>query len=334
MKKHRVLIITDHRNHSSENSLYALATAMLQSPHTASVDIASRHNELNKDFFAHKALSPLWVTTITEQIAYSTENHPLDKVDKVGHIESYDLIWLRLPPPISLESLNHFSATFHNQCIINDPKGIYATGSKEFLTNFTSVCPPLKVCRSIEDIIEIKEKFPIVLKPFREYGGKGIVKIDNQQVWESKRQLSFDAFKSELRGAQVEFLAVKYLKNVHQGDKRIIVVNGQTLGASLRLPLKDSWICNVALGGSSHSTDITEAENNIIKTINPTLQKMGIAMYGVDTLVGDDGERLLSEINTTSIGGLPQIARLNNKPLVAKSIDLIWQYYFSKKRNI
>ena len=113
---------------------------------------------------------------------------------------------------------------------------------------------------------------------------------------------------------------------MEQGDKRIIVVNGNILGASLRLPPADSWICNVSLGGTSSITDVSQEEYHIVETIDPILSKMGIVMYGVDTLVGDDNKRVLSEINTTSIGGLPQIARLKNEPLVEKAINLILAY--------
>ena len=114
---------------------------------------------------------------------------------------------------------------------------------------------------------------------------------------------------------------MKYLKNVKQGDKRIVVVNGEILGASLRLPAENSWLCNVAMGGSSNVAQVEKEEEEIIQLINPTLSDKGIVMYGVDTLVSDDGKRVLSEINTTSIGGLPQIAAMNNLPLVEQAID-------------
>ena len=127
---------------------------------------------------------------------------------------------------------------------------------------------------------------------------------------------------------------MKYLKNVKQGDKRIVVVNGQILGASLRLPADNSWLCNVAMGGSSNITQVEKEEEEIIRIINPTLSDKGIVMYGVDTLVGDDGKRVLSEINTTSIGGLPQIAAMNNLPLLERAIDLIWEFYNDKKKQI
>ena len=328
MTKQKVLILTDHRNHSSENSLYALSVAMHKSSHCKGVDIASRYNERNKSFFEGDSDSPLWVRTIDADFRYSEVEHPLDTAEKLADISEYDLVWLRLPPPLDKATLKFFYEVFRNQLIINDPRGIYNTGSKAFLTEFPTVCPPMQVCRSIEGIRAMKDRFPIVLKPFREYGGKGIIRIDGEQVWDGKRQLSYNELESELTDADIEYLAVKFLKNVGQGDKRIVVVNGEILGASLRLPPKDSWICNVALGGSSHETDITAAEIKIVDTINPTLQKMGIVMYGVDTLVGDDGERVLSEINTTSIGGLPQIAALNNEPLVERAIELIWDYYY------
>jgi glutathione synthase len=121
----------------------------------------------------------------------------------------------------------------------------------------------------------------------------------------------------------ITYLAVRYLKNVRQGDKRIIVIDGQVMGASLRLPAEQSWICNVAMGGSSHYTEVAPEEIEIIQSIDPMLSSNGVVMYGVDTLVGDDGKRVLSEINTTSIGGLPQIAQLTGEPIVRRGIDLI-----------
>ena len=71
----------------------------------------------------------------------------------------------------------------------------------------------------------------------------------------------------------------------------------------------------------------------IIEKIDPILAKMDIVMYGVDTLVGDDGRRVLSEINTTSIGGLPQIAQMEGKPLVKQATDLIWAYIINETKT-
>jgi len=80
------------------------------------------------------------------------------------------------------------------------------------------------------------------------------------------------------------------------------------------------------LGGTSNAAEIEPEEEEIVKLVDPVLSKLGIVMYGVDTLVGDDGKRVLSEINTTSIGGLPQIAAMRNEPLLEKAIELILKY--------
>ena len=333
MGKKKVLILTDHKNHSAENSLYDLSVKMLAHEKTHSIDIATRAIAVNTDFFACREHAPLFATAIDSSFAFDTADHPLARDYRQVDISSYDLVWLRLPPPLSEKTLAYLSAVFSSAIVINDPRSIFESGSKEFLINFPTVCPPMKVCNSLEDIVDFKRLFPIVLKPFNEYGGKGIYKVEGEQVGSGEEQITFEDFARSYEQNPKPYLAVKYLNNVKQGDKRIIVVNGVILGASLRLPAEDSWLCNVAMGGSSHMAQVEKEEEEIIRLVNPTLSKMGIVMYGVDTLVGDDGKRVLSEINTTSIGGLPQIARMNNQPLVEKAIDLIWEYYNGKKNE-
>ena len=245
----------------------------------------------------------------------------------------YDIIWLRLPPPLSATFLQYLENSINGPLIINDPKGIYETGSKAFLMNFPTLCPPMRLCRSIGDILEFKEQFSIVLKPFREYGGKGIVKIEGNTAWIGKQAIPFADFINGLASQPIEYLGVQYLKNVSQGDKRIIVINGKIMGASLRLPAKDSWLCNVAQGGTDQLATVDERERYIVEQVDPILSDMGIVMYGIDTLVGNDGQRVLSEINTTSIGGLPQMDRQTGKPLVKEGVDLIWQFIASRVTN-
>lgn len=333
MRQFKMLVLTDHTNHSAENSLYELVQAMRIHPRCLQIDVATRGNKLNNFFFKEYLVKDLFVSKVDESFAFSSDGKSFKKNLQRVPLRTYDVIWLRMPPPLSEDFLDFLTKDYSNQLIINDPMGIRLTGSKQFLTRFTKWCPPMKVCNSVEDIIELKSHFPIVLKPFQEYGGKGIIKIDGDYVWDGKDQITFKQFIEKIRGTQIEYLGVKFLKNVVQGDKRIVVVNGKIMGASLRLPAKDSWLCNVAMGGSSHFTQVDEDETRIVNQINPVLSKMRIVMYGVDTLVGDDGKRLLSEINTTSIGGLPQIARLTGKPLVKEAANLIWDYIIQNCRK-
>ena len=333
MNKRKVIILTDHTNHSSENSLYDLSVKMLAHFKTESIDIVSRGNSENNEFFSSIADSKLWATRIDENFAYSSEDHPLLKDLQQVDITTYDLVWLRLPPPLSSDFLNYLHHVFSNSVIINNPKFIHETGSKKFLVNFPTISPPMKICTSIGEINEFRKLFPIVLKPFNEYGGKGIVKIENEVVSSGVKTCSFDEFADHYKQHPIDYLAVKYLKNVSQGDKRIVVVNGQILGASLRLPAENSWLCNVSMGGSSNRAEVEPEEEAIVKIVNPLLSELGIVMYGIDTLVNDEGKRVLSEINTTSIGGLPQIAAMRNEPLVEKAIDLIWDFYEIKTQE-
>ena len=326
MKKYKILVLTDHRNHSSENSLYRLVQSMRTHPSCAKLDVATRGNELNGFFFDRLIPKSLFVNKVDEHFTFFPNGHAFKTNIRREYVQNYDVVWLRMPPPLSSDFLEFLTKEFPEQLIINHPRGIYETGSKAFLMNFKEVCPPIEICTSIQDIKNFKSNFPIVLKPFREYGGKGIVRIDGDIVWDGKEQKTFDEFAQQINTQPINYLGVKFLKNVGQGDKRIIVVNGQILGASLRLPAAGSWLCNVAQGGSSNTAEVAPEEIEIIQKINPVLSEMGIVMYGVDTLVGDNGKRVLSEINTTSIGGLPQIAKMEGKPLVKQATNLIWEY--------
>ena len=330
MKKFKVLVLTDHTNHSAENSLYAMLQSMRKNPNCIQIDIATRANPLNDFFFKHLMDKKLFVSTVDEKFEFSPKGKSFEAMVRRESVHDYDAIWLRMPPPLSKAFLIFLKHKYPNIIFINDPDGIYHTGSKEFLINFPEVCAPMKVCTSVADIFEFSLLHPIVLKPFRDYGGKGLVRIEGQKVWDGKEEKSFDDFFNKILHGDIEYLAVKFLKNVSQGDKRIIVVNGKIIGSSLRLPAQDSWLCNVALGGKSVATVADEDEIKIVERINPTLSKLGVVMYGVDTLMGDNGKRVLSEINTTSIGGVPQMEKQQGKPLVKQTTDEICNYIVNK----
>lgn len=329
MKQLKVLILTDHRGHSKENALYEMARKMSSHTMAARVDVATRAHPANADFFEQCKRTALQVSPVGEDFKFDEQGLCFSTDLKKTSIADYDAIWLRLPPPLSIEFLNFLKTCFPDTHFINDPSGIHQTGSKAFLVNFEDCCPPMRLCADVDDIVDFSSQFPIVLKPLREYGGRGIVRIDGDTAWLGNDEIPLADFLDSLEG-QIEFLAVKYLEKVSEGDKRIIVIDGQIMGAALRLPKQGSWICNVAMGGRTNIAQIDEAERSIIQRINPKLAELGIIMYGVDTLMGDQGERVLSEINTTSIGGLPQIAKQNNLPLVEKAVDLILQYISNK----
>lgn len=328
MKKFKTIALTDHTNHSKENSLYAILRQMADHPQCSQLDVASRGNINNALFFDDVSTTQLSVKSVDQSFNFDKKGLQFNLKTRSVDLLDYDIILLRLPRPISDHFLITLREIAQDKVIINDPLGIITCSSKSFLLHFPDLCPPIKLCRSIEEVIQFSKVHDLVLKPLKAYGGKGLLKItgavlnDGQQDWETLPFLKTIEEELNTEG----FLAMKYLKNVHEGDKRLIVVNGKILAASLRLPAKDSWLCNVAQGGTSIPSKPTHREQEIVKKINPLLTQHGILIYGVDTLVDDQGERILSEINTLSIGGFPQAEKQTGLPIIQMTLDQIFNY--------
>ena len=296
--------------------------------------MVTRSHPANADFFEKCQPGPLQASRVAQDFMFYPDGQDLYKELRPVVLTDYDVVWLRLPPPFPEDLATMLLANYPQQLFINDPKGILHTGSKDFMLDFPEVCPPMQLCQSLEDIIQFKAHFAIVLKPLRAYGGQGVVRIDGDQVSSEGKDLSFAQFVRQYQAAPQPYLGVKFLKNVSLGDKRIIVIDGHIMGAALRVPAPGSWLCNVAQGGYSNVAEVDADEKAIIAVLQPALAQMGVVMYGVDTLVGDDHKRVLSEINTTSIGGLPQIAQQNGQPLVEQAVELLWQYIDCKLKRI
>ncbi len=328
MNNYKTLVLTDHRGHSDQNSIYSILTEMLNHQQCERIDIASRGLSSNDSFFENANADTLFGCTISDDFEYTHDGrHYTSKLRKLD-ISEYDILFLRLPRPISDEFLLTLSQLFSHTVIINDPNGIIATSNKKFLLNFPQECPNTKLCTSIEDVMTEVDKYPIVLKPLREYGGRGLLKINKEQCDDGTSIHKTSEYLSTIKKQLQDdgYLSMRFLKNVSQGDKRILVADGEIMAASLRLPAADSWLCNVAQGGTSVPAEVTDKEVSMIYKIKTTLRNQGIFMYGVDTLVDDDGLRVLSEINTLSIGGWPQAKAQTGRPIIEQMIQKLFQY--------
>ncbi|WP_159783534.1 ATP-grasp domain-containing protein [Sodalinema gerasimenkoae] len=294
-----------------------------------SIEVASRGNPKNSDFFSGKRFPEIHTTTVDKKFKYDIDGRLFFENTSPSKTDQFDIIFLRIDRPVSNEFLSFLTNHFPEKNIINTPSGIKVTGSKDFLINFPELCPPLKLCHTVQDVVKFSRQFPIVLKPLHNYGGKGIVKVVGDYVWDKNTRISFAEYKPVLAKHFHDtgsYLAMKYLKNVDQGDKRVIVVNGEIMGATLRLPKKGSWVCNISMGGSSRFAEPDQQEVKIANTISPKLTEKGVVIYGFDTLVDDDNRRVLSEINTLNVGGLLQAEMHSGQPVIKKSSDLIWTY--------
>ena len=206
--------------------------------------------------------------------------------------------------------------------VINSPAGLIKTGSKRFLLNFPDLVPSIKLCNTLEDVFTASSKEAIVLKPLRGYGGYGILRLENGNLFQGDSDLialnSKEA--STVIKQHLPCVSMRFLKNISLGDKRIIICNGKILGAVLRVPAQGSWLANLAQGGETKRTEITSEEHQIVGIISKEMQEHGIFLYGLDTLVNDDGKRVLSEINPVNVGGFIQIEEMYNIKIIDKVI--------------
>lgn len=327
----KFLVLTDHSGHSEHNSIYPLIKELVQHPDCESVDVASRGVTENGAFFNNRNLDNLLAVSVDQNFHFHDSGIQFSKGLKKVDYKSYDAIWLRLPRPVEDDFLIWLEDEAEG-VIFNRPRGILETSNKSFLLQIPEVCPPIKKVHSAQEVMAFAKNMDIVLKPLKEYGGRGLLRIagdkldDGNEIHDTKEYL--DRIESVLRSDG--YLAMKFLKNVSKGDKRILVVNGQLLAASLRLPAEGSWLCNVAQGGTSVATEITDDEKDIIKKISPILTEKGIVMFGADTLTDDDGKRVLSEVNTLSIGGFPQAEAQTGLPIISITIQKIIDYVYTR----
>jgi len=331
---YRFVALTDHSAHSGENSIYAILSELAMHPRTESVKLVSRGHSVNRDFFEGDMSAKLEAYQIRSDFSFDGLGMQYKDSHRITMNDS-DIILMRMPRPIPDHFLENLSKTYGHKLIVNDPAGILKTSDKSFLLNFQALCPPIKLCRSIEDIKQFASQFDIVLKPLKEYGGKGILKLDNEHIHDGELFHNADEYLAKLESYIKEegFLAMKYLKNVHMGDKRLLVVDGEILASSLRMPAKGSWLCNVSQGGQSVPSEPDSDEIELVDKIHPVLKQAGVMIYGVDTLVGDDGRRLLSEINTMSIGGFKQAQEQSGKPIISTMLNKIFKYADEKYDN-
>ena len=333
MRKFKMLVLTDHRNHGRLNSLYKLVQVMNRNPRCSYIDVATRGSSLNDPFFKKHLSDSLYVSRVDDHLAFYADGRSFKLQLRREKVIEYDVVWLRLPPPVTADFANYLITQFAQKLWINHPISIVKTGSKKFLLNFPELCPPMKLCTTVEDIESFKSQHPIVLKPLQDYGGNGIIRIDEDLVWEGNQKTDWQNLRLKLANGPFEYLGVEYLQNVNQGDKRIIVINGQVVATSLRLPANGSWLCNAAMGGRSVLSEPDADELDILNRVNRVLTEMGVVMYGIDTLMGNDGKRVLSEINTTSIGGLAPISELTDRPVIQQAADLLWNYIIEKRNK-
>lgn len=331
-KSPTILILTDSATHAGHESIYGLVQALIAHRGVGDVFICDRNDEDNRPFFRDRLnVTGLHVFLADEWYGYETRHAHMTEYKDAG---DFDAVWLLLDQPVSAEFLSYLSQVFAHAFIMNNPKGLIETSSKAMLLKLrreieavTLYLPPVKLCRSVEDVEVFRAKTgDIVLKPLHGYGGAGVKRYADGGT-DLKNPADIYRY---LDSYGMECLAMKLLHNTDQSDKRILVFDGRIIGSLLRRPAAGGWLCNLSSGGQAELSSPNIDEKALIDAIDPWLKRRGIYFYGIDTLKDENGKRMLSEINTLNAGGLKVLEDLSGEalsPLIAEGFCKLLDLY-------
>jgi glutathione synthase len=227
-----------------------------------------------------------------------------------------DVVLLRQDPPFDLAYITstHLLERIHPQTlVVNDPAHVRNAPEKIFVTEFPDLMPATLITRDKAEIEAFRaEHGEIVMKPLYGNGGAAVFKV---AVKDPNFGSLFDLFASTFREPWV---VQRFLPEVVMGDKRIILVDGEPLGAVNRVPAENDIRSNMVRGGAAETTQLSDREREICARIGPALKRMGLLFVGIDVIHGH-----LTEINVTSPTGLRAIKRLGGPDLAASIWDCI-----------
>jgi len=239
------------------------------------------------------------------------------------NITDLDALFLRKDPPLNYQVMEFLGPVGHKVFIINSTTGQILGNSKLYALNFPTIIPETHVSRDPHRLKKIIDDFggAMVVKPLQRYGGEGVIKVSDRDQ-ENLISLINYYVKAYKRYPEREPIMVQeYLEEVkEEGDVRILLLNGEILGAMRRKPLPGDFGTNIHAGARAHRHEVTLQEKEVCKTIKKRLVNDGLYFVGIDVI----GDKLV-EVNCVSPGGIPRINRLNKVKLEEKVIDFVEQ---------
>ena len=236
-------------------------------------------------------------------------------------LAEFDVVLLRQDPPFDLAyvTTTHLLERIHPKTlVINDPASVRNAPEKMFVTEFPDLMPPTLISRDLAEIKAFRAAHgDIVMKPLYGKGGEAVVRLAGEDL---NFGSLFDLFTATFRE---QWVVQKFLPNIKNGDKRIILVDGEYAGAVNRIPAADDLRSNMVRGGVPAATELTKREAEICKRIGPALRNRGLLFVGIDVIDG-----FLTEINVTSPTGIRAIKNLGGPDVAA----LIWDKIEAKRR--
>ncbi|WP_269622253.1 glutathione synthase [Prochlorococcus marinus] len=232
-------------------------------------------------------------------------------------LNAFDCIWMRKDPPVNEAFLyaTHLLEVAERDgvLVLNKPSSLRAWNEKLGALRFSKLMAPTLVASRVNELKDFaKEQGEVVLKPLGGKGGQGVIRVANAAE-------GIDALLELVTTQeQMPVMMQKFLPKVTEGDKRILLVNGDPFGAINRRPKYGDFRSNLALGGNAEATELTVREKNICDELGPSLKNEGLFFVGIDVIGG-----MLSEINVTSPTGIREVERLMNIPLADQVIQCL-----------
>jgi glutathione synthase len=236
------------------------------------------------------------------------------KTERLDLGRDIDVVLMRQDPPFHM---GYITATHMLEriaaetLVVNDPAHVRNAPEKVMVLDFRRFMPPTLVTRNVEEVKRFTaEHGAIVVKPIHGNGGKAIFRIP-----ENGENLTalFEVFNQTWSEPH---MVQPFLPEVAEGDKRIVLVDGEVAGAINRIPGEGEFRSNLAMGGSAEKSELTEREQEICDALGPILKERGLLFVGIDVI----GGRYLTEINVTSPTGIVAIDKFNN----SDTAGMIW----------
>jgi glutathione synthase len=230
-------------------------------------------------------------------------------------LADFDVVLMRKDPPLDVSYLHATWILDHARgktLLVNDPRGLRELNEHLAVLNFPDLTPATIVTRSVDRLREFQREQggAIVVKPVDGYGGLGIFVVRDGD-------LNASSILETSTGAGTRWtIAQKFLPEAANGDKRIILADGEPIGAVLRVPADAEARGNLHVGGRAVKTEVDARDQEIIATIAPFLRQHGQILVGLDVIGG-----MLTEINITSPTGVQHVARLENRNVAAPILD-------------
>ncbi len=243
------------------------------------------------------------------------DHYTLGEPERID-LADMDVVLLRQDPPFDMSYITstHLLERIHPQTlVVNDPAWVRNSPEKIFVTEFPDLMPETLITSDPQEIAEFRREMgDIIIKPLYGNGGAGVFHLTPQdRNLTSLLEMFGQMFREPL-------IAQRYLPDVRAGDKRIILIDGEPVGAINRIPTENEARSNLHVGGRAEPVDLTEREREICARIGPALRERGFLLVGID-VIGD----VMTEINVTSPTGIREVLKFGGADIAAILWDAI-----------